>query len=268
MTSTMSAISLLGAVTLTLPASALEGRDPDLPPLTTRYRIEQTLTQEVDASAAGAGKQVIRFTTTSFVTVSLTDSAGGKAMRVVLDSMRGDSATPIPTAVMDSARGGEFRGFVEKNGRPGRLVPSAGNPAAAQVQGLLSDFFPWVRPGFTIGEAWADTSVATTGDGTDSVTVRRVTSYRASGKEGQGARRAVRIATTHASQVNGTQPTPQGSAKIEGSGTGTGSYLVSADGRYLGGQWDLKSALQLSGAFAPQPVPITISQSTKVATIP
>jgi len=238
-----------------------------LPPVTARYRIDQTLNQEIDASQAGAGRQVIRFTTTSFLTVRLTDSAGGKAVRIVLDSMRGDSAAPIPTSVMDSARGGEFRAYVERSGRPGKLVAS-GNPAAAQLQGLLSDFLPWLRPGFKVGESWADTSVATTGEGADTVTVRRVVTYRATGNEGQGTRKAVRIATTHASEVNGSQPTPQGPAKISGTGKGSGSYLVSADGRYLGGEWEITSALQLSGQFSPQPVPITITQSTKVAILP
>jgi hypothetical protein len=256
-------------VLLALAAAPLVGggRSGHLPPATARYRIDQTLTQEIDATGAGGGKQVIHFTTTSFLTVKLTDSAGGKAVRVVLDSMRGDSAAPIPTSVMDSARGGEFRGYLERSGRPGKLVAS-GNPAAAQLQGLLSDFLPWVRPGFKVGESWADTSVATTGEGADTVTIRRVVTYKATGNEGQGARKAVRIATTHASEVSGSQPTPQGSAKITGTGTGSGSYLVSSDGRYLGGQWEITSALQLSGKFSPQPVPITITQSTKVAILP
>jgi hypothetical protein len=264
MSSTASAVVLL-VVAAALPAAT--GMAGHLPPITTRYRVDQTLNQEIDASASGAGKLSIHFTTTSYLSVRLTDSAGGKAVRIVLDSMRGDSGAPIPASVMDSARGGEFRGFVERSGRPGRLV-TTGNAAAAQLQGLLSDFLPWVRPDFKVGETWADTSVATTGEGADTVTVRRVITYRAASNEGQGARRAVRIATTHSSQVSGTQPTPQGSAKISGTGTGSGSYLVSPDGRYLGGQWEVTSSLQLSGAFAPQPVPITISQSTKVATRP
>jgi hypothetical protein len=257
-------------ILLALAAAPLLGGPPragDLPPLTAKYRIDQTLNQEIDASGAGAGKQVIRFSTTSFLTVRLTDSAGGKVVRAVLDSMKGDSAAPIPTSVMDSARGGEFRGYLERSGRPGRLV-AAGNPAAAQVQGLLSDFLPWIRPGFKVGESWADTSVATTGEGADTVTVRRVVTYRATANESQGTRKAVRIATSHTSEVNGSQPTPQGSAKISGTGTGSGSYLVSSDGRYLGGQWEITSALQLSGSFSPQPVPITITQSTKVSILP
>jgi hypothetical protein len=254
-------MSSTASVTLVLALAAAPllggpGRGGHLPPLTVKYRIDQTLNQEIDATGAGAGKQVIRFTTTSYLTVRLTDSAGGKAVRAVLDSMKGDSAAPIPASVMDSARGGEFRGYLEHSGRPGRLV-AVGNPAAAQVQGLLSDF-----------ESWADTAVATTGEGADTVTVRRVVTYKATGNEGQGARKAVRIATSHTSEVNGSQPTPQGSAKISGTGTGSGSYLVSSDGRYLGGQWEITSALQLSGSFSPQPVPITITQSTKVSILP
>ena len=42
---------------------------------------------------------------------------------------------------------------------------------------------------------------------------------------------------------------------------------MSPDGHYLGGEWQLRSALQLSGAFAKEPVPITITQTTKVTAI-
>ena len=44
-----------------------------------RYRVDQTLTQDIDATAAGKGKQTISFSTSSFVTLTLTDSAGGKS---------------------------------------------------------------------------------------------------------------------------------------------------------------------------------------------
>src|SRR3954453_12179180 len=78
-----------------------------LAPSTTKYRIDQTLTQEMDATPAGGAKQRIAFSTTSFVTVSLADSGGGKSIRVVVDSVKGDSATPIPAPVLDSARGAQ-----------------------------------------------------------------------------------------------------------------------------------------------------------------
>lgn len=252
----------LGAAALALPIAV----GPLQP--TTRYRIDQTLTQEVDASAAGQGKQTLSFSTSSFVTVTLTDSAGGKTMRVVVDSMRGDSASPIPPSVFDSVRGSVYHSFVSREGRPGRLEPVSATPAAAQVQGLLSDFFPWVRPGLRPGQAWSDTSVTATSDGADTVTVRKVTQYRAGAPESRQRSRAVRVATDYTSEVAGSQPTPSGPARIEGSGAGKGSYLVSTDGHYLGGEWELSSALRMTAEFTPQPVPITLRQTTRVSTLP
>ncbi len=76
------------------------------------------------------------------------------------------------------------------------------------------------------------------------------------------------MTTDYTSEVAGSQPTQNVPARIEGSGQGKGSYLVSADGRYLGGEWDLSSALSLSGSFTPQPVPIKLTQPTRVVTLP
>jgi len=247
----------LAAAVLVLPAS-------DLAPTTTRYRIDQSLSQEIDATAAGGAKQSISFNTSSFITVILADSAGGKAMRVVVDSVRGDSATPIPAAVLDSARGAEFHGFVERSGKPLGLEPVTGTAAAAQIQGLLSDFFPWIRAGVKVGDSWADTTAKVNGVGADSVTVRRVSAYKAAANETRGTRKAVRIIEDFTSSVAGTQPTPNGPARIEGSGTGKRAYYVGSDGRYLGGDWQQQSSLKISGSFAPEPRPITIVQKTKI----
>jgi hypothetical protein len=236
-------------------------------PITTKYRIDQSLSQVIDATAAGAAKQTISFNTSSFITVTLVDSAGGKVMRVVIDSLRGDSTTPIPASVLDSARGAEFRGFVEKSGKPLGLAPVTGTSAASQVQGLLSDFFPWVRTGLKVGDSWTDTTAKVNGVGADSVTVRRVSSYKAAGRATQDRRKAVVITEDFTSSVAGTQPTPSGPARIEGNGSGKGSYYVGTDGRYLGGSWQQQSSLKISGSFASEPLPITITQKTKVSTL-
>jgi len=254
------AVGVLSAVTLALPGVGHA-------PVKAKYRVDQSLVQEVDVTGNGVDKQTLKFSTSTFVTVILADSAGGRTLRVVIDSMKGDSATPIPPAVMDSARGGEFRAFVDRSGKPSPLTSTGTSPAAAQVQGLLSDFFPWVRAGFKVGEAWTDTSVNTTGAGSDTVNVRRVTNYKAAANETRGTVKAVKITADHTSKVSGNQPTPQGVARIEGTGNGSGSYFVSPDGRYLGGEWELHSAIQLSGEFAKNPVPITVTQMTKVTAV-
>jgi hypothetical protein len=236
-------------------------------PSTTKYRIDQSLSQEMDATAAGGAKQRTAFSTSSFVTVTLADSAGGKAIRVVVDSVRGDSATPIPPPVLDSARGSEFRGFLDKSGKPTGLKPTANAPAAVQIQGLLSDFFPWTKAGLKVGDSWSDTTAKTSGTGSDSVTVRRVSAYKAAASETKDSRKAVRVTQEFTSSVAGTQPTPNGPARIEGSGSGNGSYYVGPDGRYLGGVWQQQSALKISGSFTPQPLPVTVVQKISVSTL-
>ncbi len=238
-----------------------------LAPITTKYRIDQSLLQEIDATAAGGAKQVISFTTSSFITVTLADSGGGKSMRVVIDSLKGDSATPIPAAVLDSARGAEFRGFVDRSGKPSRLEPVQASSAISQVQGLLSDFYPWSRAGIKVGQSWSDTTSRVNGVGADSVTVRRVSAYKAAPTENRQPRNAVMVIEDFSSSIGGTQPTPSGSARIEGTGTGKGSYYLGTDGKYLGGSWQNVSSLKISGSFAPEPLPITITQKTKVTTL-
>jgi hypothetical protein len=238
-------------------------------PVTSRYRVDQQLTQEVDATAAGKGKQTVSFSTASFLTVTLSDTASGKAVRIVVDSMQGDSTTPIPAAVFDSARGAEFHAFLNAAGKLSDLEAVNVSPAAARIQGFLTDFFPWVKAGARPGERWADTSSKATTNGIDSVLVRRVTTYRVVGRETRAARKVLRIACEYASTIQGTQPTDSGQpARIEGSGTGSGTYFVTADGAYLGGDWQLRSALTISGAFSDEPVPITITQTTKVTPLP
>jgi hypothetical protein len=169
--------------------------------------------------------------------------------------------------VFDSARGAEYRGFITKAGRPSRLRPVSTTRAAVQIQGLLVDFFPWVRAGIKVGEKWTDTSATTTGEGADSVTVQRITMYRAAANERRNARKAIRVTTDYTSNVSGTQPTENGPANLQGSGTGKGAYFVSPEGVYLGGDWQLESALKVSGSFVKEPLPITISQTTKVSTL-
>lgn len=237
-------------------------------PLTARYRVDQTLTQNIDATAAGKGKQTVSFSTSSFLSLTLADSVGGRTVRVVVDSMRGDSTSPVPVSVFDSARGAEFHAFLTSAGKLSELEAVSVSPAAYRIQGFLTDFFPWVKAGAKPGEQWADTSAKTTTNGTDSVLVRRVMTYRVVGSEMRAARKAVRIASEYKSTVAGTQPTDNGPARIEGGGKGSGVYFVSPDGLYLGGDWQLQSALTISGAFAAEPLPITITQTTKVTALP
>ncbi len=259
MTSHIFGLAAVGALAL-LPA--VPGK-----PVTLRYRLDQTLTQEMDASADGKGKQAISFSTSSFLTVTMTDSTGGKVVRMVVDSMRGDSTSPIPAAVFDSARGAEYHAFLNSSGKLSEIEPVSTSTATREVQGFLTDFFPWVRAGVKVGDTWADTSSRSTIAGDDTVVVSRIVAYKAAAKDKRDDQQAIRVTTDYSSTVAGTQPTPSGPARIEGKGKGTGTYFVTPDGRYLGGNWDLSSALTVTGAFAEHPLPITVTQTTRVTAL-
>jgi hypothetical protein len=97
--------------------------------------------------------------------------------------------------------------------------------------------------------------------------VRRISAYKAASNQVRNSRKAVLVTQDFTSSVSGTQPTPQGPAHIEGTGTGNGSYYVGPDGVYLGGSWQQQSQLKISGSFSPQPLPITIVQKTTVSTL-
>ena len=55
--------------------------------VTTRYKVAQSVTQDVDATSAGGAKQhsVVKFT--SYVQLTLTDTTGGRSIKMVVDSI-------------------------------------------------------------------------------------------------------------------------------------------------------------------------------------
>ena len=183
--------------------------------------------------------------------------------------MFGDSATPVPAAVFDSAKGSEFHAFLASNGKLSDLEAVNVSEATARVQGFLTDFFPWVKKGTKKGEQWADTSSKTTTDGTDSVVIKRITAYRVVDTETRATPRrrcASRASTSPRWRAPSRRRTGPRASKARA--RGTGRYFVSSDGVYLGGDWQLQSVLTIAGSFSNEPLPITITQTTKVTTLP
>ena len=237
-------------------------------PVTARYRVDQTLTQDMDASAAGKGKQSISFSTSSFLTLTLTDSTGGRSVRVVVDSMRGDSAAPIPAAVFDSAKGAEFHAFLSAAGKLGELEAVNASPAALRVQGFLTDFFP-VGQGGRQGRRAVGRHQRQGHD-------RRHRQRRRQAGHGLPGRRQGDPGLAEGAQGRerihldrGRHPAHAERARPHRRLRARAPAPTSSAPRasYLGGDWQLRSALTISGAFANEPLPITITQTTKVTAL-
>jgi hypothetical protein len=234
---------------------------------TVRYKIEQTSSQEVDATAAGGPKQTLNTHLFAYVSVTLTDTTGGRTVHLVVDSMRSDTGSVIPQPLLDSLKGSAFHGLVGANGKMGQLKPMQDGSANSPIAGLVNGFFPRVKPGMKTGDAWTDTSEVNNAVPNGQLTKRTVTNYKAGANEPRDGAKATRIDAAFSSSLAGSQETPGGTATIEGTGSGTATQYVGADGRYLGGTTNETSQLSVSGAFAPAPIPVNIKQTTTVTVL-
>jgi hypothetical protein len=237
------------------------------PSSTTKYRVDQTVDQAVDATAIGGAEQRQRFAVSTFLTVTLTDTSGGKVVNAVVDSMVSDSA-PVPKAVLDSVRGLPLHGLIDQGGHVSGVKPLRDTPLAAQMTDIISRLYPGLRPKIKQGDGWTDTTKVTSPTNGGTMNLQRITTYKATAKERRGRSDALKVDASFSSTLSGTQQTPNGPASIEGTGSGTGAHYVASDGRYVGGNWTATTKLTLSGSFAPKPLPVTLTETFAVSELP
>ncbi len=234
-------------------------------PTTTRYRIDQRLEQEVDASAVGGGKQNVVIKTSSFLTLVAADSAGGRSIKVVIDSVTADSLPPgMPPTVFADVKGMTYTGFLDASGKLGELKVTPEKQGVPNLGETIRQFFPRVKPNTKPGETWTDTTEVSSPVGGGQISVRTVTNYKAAAADPKGPPRSIKVDGASASSLAGTQQTPGGSADIEGTGSGTSSFTVSGDGRVLSGTYSGTQNMTVSLAQAPAPIPVLVKTVTTI----
>jgi len=247
--------------------TALAGVSASAAPSSTHYRVDQTVDQTIDATAIGGAPQRQRFGVSTFITVTLADTAGGKVVNAVIDSVVSDSA-PVSQAALDSVRGLPLHGMLDQAGRISGVKPLRETSLGAQMTDVVSRLYPGLRQRVKQGDGWTDTTQVSTPANGGTMNLRRITTYKASGKERRGNTDALKIDASFSSTVNGTQQTTNGPATIEGTGSGTGAHYVASDGRYLGGKWTVTTKLTFAGSFAPKPLPVTLIETYAVSELP
>jgi hypothetical protein len=254
-------ISLVLATTLT------GSGDPVPAPI--QYRIEQQVETLIDLSVFGQGEQTQTQSFTWFTTVSLSDSAGGHLLHVILDSIQADlGIAQVAPASYDSARGIEFHGFLDDWGRLNSLTaPTNGGLFSGLFEAQVKSLFPRVKPNAREGESWTDTLMIDTKTPQGTMNVVTITAFQLGGLETQAGAQAIRVDASFTMTTMGKLQTPAGSADLAGQGSGTGSYYLAGDG-YLVGSTSLGTGDALmTGGFAPVPIPIRITTSVTVARI-
>ena len=237
---------------------------PHAASVTTRYKVSQRIFQEVDATALGGGKQGFVVKTTSYVQLTLTDTTGGRSVKVLVDSIHGDSLPPgAPADMLTKAAGVVVTGVVDGRGKLTN-VKASGDAGGLQLTSLAQQLVPPIKGQPKVGDAWTDTTETANG----TMNTRTVTNFKVTGTEARGSVKASRIDGAFTSAIAGTQETPGGSADIDGTGTGTSSYLVSPDGALLGGTSSSKSNLNVTLAAQGAILPLVLSQSVEITPLP
>lgn len=220
-----------------------------------RYKLDIKSTQVINLAAMGQGEQRAEVTGTGFVSVTSTDSAGGQALTVVLDSIGLNAEAPIPPDAVAAAKGTTWHGFRGPNGRVGEFKTDTENPVASTVETALSQIFPPLQKGTAPGKTWTDTT-ETTRQG--SIAIRTVTNFQTTA-DNVGGQKVTKLSGASASSISGSQESPQGTVQINGTGTANTSWLVGADGICLSSTYSGIQNLQITIAVAPEPLPLTVT---------
>lgn len=240
-----------------------------LAPVTTRYKVDIKGETTIDLSVMGAPVQVQTANLSAWMLIRLNDSAGGKTIYLKVDSLTFDGTAAVSRESLDSARGGEIRGFVNAANRVSDL--SANNPSTllGQIKVMVHSFFPRVKAGAKPGETWTDTTTVQDESGGNSLTNVVVTTYTAAGTETRAGVATGKVDTKSSSTVTGTMQSPQtGTMEVEGTTTTTGTVFVGPDGRFWGASYNSNHDQRVKLAMAPTLIPVKTVQTIVVTVLP
>lgn len=222
--------------------------EPVRPPMQApaHYKIVSKTTSELDLSAMGAPSQSVVISVSAWVSVTLSDTTGGKLAHVVVDSSSFDAGAitaAMPPEMTASSQGSVFHVYLV-NGKPhGPMLPTTPNMQAVQLVPGLELLLAGTRP-TRAAETWIDSSKADTTVESVGAAVTRVTNWTA--KAGAGGKLEVdgtwkgtttvgsagpmqmemqMSGTTHVSGVPGLLS--------EGSSTGTGQANMNIGGNAI-----------------------------------
>ncbi len=238
-------------------------------PTTLRYRIESKTEQVVDLSAMGQGNQTNAFSQIAIISITLSDTAGGKVMHAVVDTIGSDAPLPGIAESAQKAKGAWLHGFVDQWGRVKIAATSAdSNDMVSQLRNSLARFFPIVKPGTKDGDTWVDTSRVDTKTAQQAMKTETITTYTRAGSAAHGGETALRIDATSATKGAGTMENPMaGTMDVELTDAGTETFWVATDGRYLGGEAKSDGKSLVRTPMAPDAIPVKLTRTTTVSII-
>ncbi len=235
---------------------------------TDRYHFEVETASVTDLSELGQGE--MEATVHLAGELSLAFAEDGR-ITIVLDTTTGSSegqGQQVTEEILATMIGTTWTAVLDDKGRLSDLrADSASSQAATQLEGnLLRGMFPYIPPGASAGDTWADTVSysSSTVSGSQETTI--YIEYTALGDTTYHGIEA--MAVEAASTATSTIYQAQGGLDMDDTSTGTGLLYIGSDGKYLGGVRQVESELEVSGPQLPAVIPVTANTTITLELLP
>ncbi|HRP07149.1 MAG TPA: hypothetical protein PLL69_01550, partial [Gemmatimonadales bacterium] len=128
-----------------------------------RFRVEFTVGNTVDLTAAGQGEMTSDINGTAVVTLTMSDTTGGKIAHLVVDSFTinatGQAAMMFSQQAADALIGEWVHGYIVDGKVEGAPSQSQeGNQVLSLITAALAGLFPGVSPKAATTPKWSDTT--------------------------------------------------------------------------------------------------------------
>ncbi len=231
-------------------------------PGSNRYRVQQTVNTHQEAMG-----NVTDFNITAnlVVTATATPMAGNMDVAYTVDSITMTSTAGAGPS-LDSLRGKTFHTVMTPQGQFVSATSPDSSMATLQLRDMFREFVPSVPQGpLSDGQSWTDTvSAPATRNGGMTVRTSAVRTHHVVGWETHDGQRAVHIASTAATTLNGEGEQNGTPLTLAGHGVATADRYVAANGVYLGATTSDSTSIAVTVVTMGMDIPIRQVRHTTV----
>lgn len=235
---------------------ALAGPGPVKPlnvPAPVHYRIDAKSRQDVDLTAMGQPMMSSDLTASIFLSLTMSDTTGGKLAHVIIDSMQmvatGQMEQAYPHSLADSAKGTFMHAYIVAGKVKDNAKLQVENAATSLARQTLSLLFAGTREGKKVGEGWTDTTESsnTSANGTQKTKV--VYDWKVTGATGG--------TVTVEGTGSGTSSLEGGQQTFVGTSSSKTTVTSPAGGPSTHATLHSSQALQVTAPGLPNTIPVT-----------
>lgn len=230
-----------------------------------RYRVDLTIKQAADLTAAGMGMQEATLTASIFLNVTMSDTTGGRLAHVIVDSMttggEGQLAAVYSPELSVGAKGASIHAYIVNGRLEGTPKLSVeGNAALGLAVQGLNALFPGVSAKAAGKQSWSDTVSTTTTNEQVNITANNIVNWTVNSTQGN------LLTVTGAGE--GSVTGDQGGNQISGTVKNTLTAVTVIGGPSKSADLSSTQDMTVVVAQLPDPVLVKVNSTMKLTSLP